>query len=141
MNKTGFIIDNLLASQINLDVLQHSEGFVFTKELTKTPFNIKMVVMDISEIWGFDDGELIATSVDTALFMKNAVCNSKKTFYIYDYDEIKYRRDKDHVLRLMHDENIHMCVRSKFIQNQLKKQFNRTSTIWENIHERFCTKE
>lgn len=80
MKKIGYIVDNLEPNQINFEIFQIEEGFIFVKELTRTFQSIHACVMDISEIWGFDDGTLIATSVDTALFLQKCICNSKRLY-------------------------------------------------------------
>ena len=134
MKKIGFIIDNLLDSQISMDVMANAkESFIFTKELTPTSYQTSSCLMDISEIWGFDDGVLIATSLDTALFMEKAVCNSKKVFWIYDYGELSERTEKDRILSLINNKYIQIAVRSEYIKDKFEKQFNKTPIILGNV--------
>jgi len=137
MTKTGFIVDNLEPSQINVDLFKSTtESFLFTKELTKSFTNIEMSVMDITEIWNFNDGTLIATSIDTGLFLQNSINNSKKILFLYDYEEMKMRTDGNRLCYLLSNDFIHIAVRSKFYANRFEKQFNRkVSYIWENFNE------
>jgi hypothetical protein len=134
MNKIGFIVDNLELNQLNLELFQRRSGFLFVKELSKTFMDIKMAVMDISEIWGFDDGVLIATSVDTALFLQKCVCNSRKIVYLYDYEDLKqYESD---IVNLVCDKNLEFFVRSEFYAQRALREFGIEMRVYD-----FCTKE
>jgi len=143
MTKTGFIVDNLEPSQLNLDLFQAtSDAFLFTKELTKSFTKLEMSVMDITEIWSFNDGILIATSIDTGLFMANAITNSQKILYLYDYEEIKFRSDAVRVCEALSNQFIDIAVRSQFHADRFEKQFNRKAKyVWENFNECVRTEE
>ena len=136
MKKIGYIVDNLLVNQLNFELFSNKTGFLFTKELTKSFVKIDMALMDITEIWGFDDGVLIATSVETGLFMEQSVNNSRKILYLYDYEEVLESKEQEKTCQMLTNKNIEIAVRSEFFATRFKKQFNRpVKHIWKDINE------
>lgn len=141
--KTGYIVDNLELSQMHLELLQSNNNhFIFTKELTKSFIDIVPAVMDITEIWNFNDGRLIATSIDTGLFMQSSINNSQKILYLYDYQEMLERGDGMRVCSLLGNKFIDIAVRTEFQALRFEKQFNRKAKyVWENFNECIRTEE
>lgn len=87
--RTGLLVDDLTASQIAYEALRataNTPTFLFTSVFSKACIDPQCVVMDVSEIWDFNRGNLIATSFDTAMFVAKATNNSHKFYYVYDLD-------------------------------------------------------
>jgi hypothetical protein len=136
-------VDDLTPSQINFELFANPYSyFLFTKELTKSFTNIHVSVMDITEIWNFNDGILVATSIDTGLFLQNSITNSEKILYLYDYEEMKTRTDANRMCSMLSNRFINIAVRSEFYRNRFKAQFRRSPTyVWENMNECIRTKK
>jgi hypothetical protein len=87
----GIVLDDLLPSQRNLELItiaNEMKAQVFTKCLTRSCKALETTLMDISEIWDYNS-LLIATSIDTYRFVRNAITGSEKMCYVYDPDEFK----------------------------------------------------
>tara|TARA_R110000824_G_scaffold9415_5_gene42165 strand:+ start:802 stop:1296 length:495 start_codon:yes stop_codon:yes gene_type:complete len=93
MNKLGFLVDNLGASQLGYYISKNVGSYLesnpqshitcyydnFEKRCAQTNF----ATMNIVEAWG-QDGAMVATSINTAKKLLNFIGTQKKFFYLWD---------------------------------------------------------
>ena len=106
--KIGFILEDLLPSQLNFYVVNtvnkvlresNEHDFVlFYEELTVPSMTPQCAVMNICEIYAFD-GLLIGTRLDHAARMANIASPSQKVFYVWD---LEWMRGKTDFVQNMH---------------------------------------
>ena len=84
--KTGIVVGDLGPSQLSYYVIRNcnkalesnnKDDFIaFVENLSAFAMQPNFGLMSIDEIWSFDNGLLVATSVSTALQVKKATNNS-----------------------------------------------------------------
>lgn len=119
--KIGFILEDLLASQLNFYIINtvnrilaesNKHDFVLFYEELAVPFATpQCATLNICEIYPFD-GLLIGTRLDHAARMANMASQARKVFYVWDLEWMRGKTDFTHNMKGYRAEGIEVVTRS-----------------------------
>ena len=132
--KTGIVVGDLGPSQLSYYVIRNcnkalesnnKDDFIaFVENLSAFAMQPNFGLMSIDEIWSFDNGLLVATSVSTALQVKKATNNSKKYFYVWDLEWTR-NHGHDFLYNIEAFKDINLIARSEEHALAIKNYCNR----------------
>lgn len=131
--KIGVIFDDFIKTDKNYTLMDKINTFVDTHndEICGFLTNISHKVIDtffayanISDIAHFNNGLIVATSLETADVMNKTSVNSIKCFYIWDMDWLSRPFYFYGVYNILSNPNIKKIVRSQLQADIIKNNFN-----------------
>ncbi len=131
--KIGVIFDDFIKSDKNYTLMDKINIFVNTHndEICGFLTNISHKVIDtffayanISDIAHFNNGLVIATSLDGADVMNKTSVHSDKCFYIWDMDWMGHPFNFYGVYKILSNPKIKKIVRSQLQADIIKNNFN-----------------
>ena len=131
--KIGVIFDDFIKSDKNYTLMDKINTFVSTHNDEVCGFltNVSHKVIDtffayanISDIAHFNNGLVIATSLDGADVMNKTSVNSDKCFYIWQMDWISHPFNFYGVYDILANPKIKKIVRSQLQADIIKNNFN-----------------
>ena len=131
--KIGVIFDDFIKSDKNYTLMDKINSFVNTHndEICGFLTNISHKVIDtffayanISDIAHFNNGLVIATSLDGADVMNKTSVHSDKCFYIWDMDWMGHAFNFYGVYNILSNPKIKKIVRSQLQADIIKNNFN-----------------
>ena len=117
----GFIVEDLTSSQLSFNLIKNLNDFledsdvdcvVFFENAGSPVVNPNFSIMSINEIWNFD-GDLIATSMSTALRLSKTFSPNRKFYYVWDLEWLHNPVNFGTVMEIMRDDRLKIIARSK----------------------------
>ena len=131
--KTGILFNDLTKNDKNYHLMKTMNAKVLNKsdELCAFILNVSQKVIktefaytNISDIAHFNEGLLIATSLDTADAMLKTSVNSKKCLYLWNMEWMGQRTVYKGVKKLLSDDRIKIICRSQLQADIIKNNYN-----------------
>ena len=131
--KIGVIFDEFVKSDKNYTLMDKINSFVSThnNEICGFLTNVSHKVIDtffayanISDIAHFNNGLVVATSLDGADVMNKTSVHSDKCFYIWEMDWMGHPFNFYGVYHILSNPNIKKIVRSQLQADIIKNNFN-----------------
>lgn len=131
--KLGVLFDDFLKSDKNYSMMKVMNEYVsqqshnvcaFVSNMSNKIIPSNFGYMNISDIGHFDDGVLIATTLNTADALNKASCSSKRIFYLWNFEWVNKSFNFYGIQKILSNENLHIVVRSKLQADILKHNFN-----------------
>jgi len=131
--KIGVIFDDFVKSDKNYTLMDKINSFVSThnNEICGFLTNVSHKVIDtffayanISDIAHFNNGLVVATSLDGADVMNKTSVHSDKCFYIWQMDWMGHPFNFYGVYHILSNPNIKKIVRSQLQADIIKNNFN-----------------
>jgi hypothetical protein len=130
----GFIVEDLTSSQLSFNLIKNLNDFledsdvdcvVFFENAGSPVVNPNFSIMSINEIWNFD-GDLVATSMSTALRLSKTFSPNKKFYYVWDLEWLRrHGKTFEYNVQAFRQNNCQLISRSlehsKAIENYCNK--------------------
>lgn len=120
MIKLGIFLDDMVSSernycfmeQLNQIDLGKYDTRIFYRNLTQTCIELNCSIMPSSEVYGFNNGVIITTNIETTIMAAKAPISSKVIFYV---DDIEWMRPgkQEYLLNLQAYSNKYVTLISK----------------------------
>ena len=136
MNKLGFLVRNLGASQLGYFLAKNLNDFldeglgidctVYSEERHNGCLTASFPVMQMVEAWG-QGGTMISTSISTTCKMIKFPSSHRKLFYVWDLEFLRGHTPHyyDLIKKVYLNEDIELLVRCKNHADVIKNNFNR----------------
>ena len=136
MNKVGFLVKNLGASQLGYFLIRNLNEFldenfefdctVYSEERHNGGLTVGFPVMQIIEAWG-QQGTIISTSISTACKMIKFPSACRKLFYVWDLEFLRGHvpNNYDLIKKVYLNEDIELIARCENHASVIKNNFNR----------------
>ena len=131
--KTGIILDDMSASDKTYHIMKslndHAENkkdeiFGFVANLSKKVIPTNFAYSNCTEVANFQNGVLIATSLDTADILVKAHVNSKKCFYVWSLEWLSQPYNYSGLKTLISNENLKIITRSQLQADIIKNNYD-----------------
>ena len=121
--KVGIILPHLGNTQLAYQTICHVNYLIgqqskntfalFYEDLVQPTITPLCSTFPISNIWDFNDGHLISTTINNTITMGNSTSTSRKFFYVWD---LEWMRDNNrnflYNIRAFNNPNIELITRS-----------------------------
>ena len=131
--KLGVLFDDFLKSDKNYYLMKALNEHVAAETDNVCAFVVNMSnkiipslfgYMGISDIAHFEDGVLIATTLNTADALNKSSSNSKKVFYLWNFEWIDKTFNFYGIQKILNNKDLRIVVRSQLQADLLKHNFN-----------------
>ena len=131
--KMGVLFDDFLKSDKNYYMMKEMNEYVAKESDNVSAFVLNMShkvipsnfgYMNISDIGHFNNGVLVATTLNTADALNKCASNSKKVFYLWDFEWFNRSFNFYGIQKILSDKNLKIVVRSELQAEVLKNNFN-----------------
>lgn len=103
-----------VVNEINKHVLESNEELCITTFDQSFPFaNVNTAIFHPSEMDAFNNGVIIAHTINNAMEMLGCSNNSKKVLYLYDLDWMFYPMFYDNIYDVLTNDNLTLMLRSE----------------------------
>lgn len=131
--KTGVLFDDFLKGDKNYALMKEMNEYVskhidnvcaFVLNMSHKVIPSNFGYMSMSDISHFNDGVLVATTLNTADALNKASCNSKKVLYLWDFEWHNRSFNFYGVQKILNNKDLKIIVRSELQAEILKHNFN-----------------
>lgn len=131
--KIGVLFDDFMKSDKNYHMMKtlndratnhNDEVCGFLVNVSGKLIDTTFAYSNITDIAHFNDGILVATSIQTADCLKKASVNSKKIYYVWNMEWIGHPFRFYEVYEILSDKNLKIVVRSDLQKKILESNFN-----------------
>jgi hypothetical protein len=141
--KLGVLFDDFLKSDKNYYMMKEMNEYVaresdnicaFLTNMSHKVIPSNFGYMNISDISHFNDGVLVATTINTADTLNKSSCKSKRVLYLWDFEWAGKAFNFPVIHKILSNKNLSIVVRTKLQSDILKHNFNINV---DNIQEEF----
>tara|TARA_R110000751_G_scaffold53072_1_gene115253 strand:+ start:7919 stop:8377 length:459 start_codon:yes stop_codon:yes gene_type:complete len=131
--KLGVLFDDFLKNDKNYGLMKVMNDYVLRESENVCAFVVNMSnkiipsnfpYMGISDIGHFENGVLVATTLNTADALNKTACNSQKILYLWNFEWVDKTFNFYGIQKILSNENLYIVVRSQLQADLLKHNFN-----------------
>lgn len=140
--KTGVLFNDFGKSDKNYYLMKYMNEFVKTRTTELCAFimnvshkviNTDFAYINMSDVAHFNDGLLVATSIDTADVLMKASITSKKCFYVWSIDWLGQATVYNGIKRILSDKNLKIVTRTAMQADIIKNNYNVDAVVLKDF--------
>lgn len=140
--KTGVLFNDFGKTDKNYQIMTSMNQFVKTRtdelcafimNVSHKIINTDFAYINISDVSHFNDGLLIATSIDTADVLSKTSTTSKKCLYLWSIDWLGQAVVYNGIKRILSDKNLKIITRSQLQADIIKNNYNVDAVVLEEF--------